>query len=171
MALTEDQINERLEEVKKIRFFLDADPTVLGLNSLLTKLAEVQLQKDRVSFLVMESMKNMSEHEIQKEMVQGEYDRNLEMLLATDATVAAQKSAEMRQTHAKLKMPEKVLALHQAEVASIRASWYMKILQNMYSNLESANNNLSRQITVLQLENGISSGAGLNRGTIKNINI
>jgi tRNA(Glu) U13 pseudouridine synthase TruD len=113
----------------------------------------------------------MSEHEIQKEMVQGEYDRNLEMYLATDATVAAQKSAEMRNTHAKLKMPEKVLALHQAEVASIRASWYMKILQNMYSNLESANNNLSRQITVLQLEQGISSGGNLNRGMIKSINI
>lgn len=171
MALTEEQINERLEEVKKIRFFLDADPTVLGLNSLLTKLAEVQLQKDRVSFLVMESMKNMSEHEIQKEMTQGEYDRNLEMYLATDPGVAAQKSAEMRQTHAKLKMPEKVLALHQAEVASIRASWYMKILQNMYSNLESANNNLSRQITVLQLEQGISGGSGLSRGTMKSINI
>jgi hypothetical protein len=170
MALTEEQINERLEEVKKIRFFLDADPTVLGLNSLLTKLAECQLQKDRVSFLVMEAMKNMSEHEIQKEMTQGDYDRNMDLAL-TDPQVAAQKSAELRQTHAKLKMPEKVLALHQMEVASIRASWYLKILQSMYSNLESANNNLSRQITVLQLESGINGGSGLSRGTMKNINI
>ena len=148
MALTEEQINERLEEVKKIKFFLDPDPTVLGLNSLLTKLAEIQLQKDRVSFLVMEAMKNMSEHDIQKEMVQGDYDRNLEMNLI-DPQVAAQKSAEMRNTHAKMKMSDKVLALHQAEVASIRASWYMKILQNFYSNLESANSNVSRQISVI----------------------
>jgi hypothetical protein len=170
MALSEEQINERLEEVKKIRVILDADPSVSGLSSILVKLAEMQLQKDRVAYLVMEAMRNMAEHEINKEMIQGEYDRNLELNLV-DPTVAAQKSAEMRQTHAKMKMSDLVLKLHQAEVASIRASWFMKILQNIYSNLESANNNISRQITVLQLEQGISGGNNLNRGMIKNVNI
>ena len=173
MSLTEEQINERLEEVKKIEFYLDPDPSLLGLSSITVKLAEVQIQKNRVSALVMEAMKNMAAHEIEKETVQGEYDRNLEMHLATDPGVAAQKSAEMRNVHAKLKMSELVLKLHQSEVASIRASWFMKIMQNVYSNLESANNNLSRQITVLQLEQGINSGGNnnMNRGVIKQINI
>jgi hypothetical protein len=168
MALTEEQMAEKLEEVSKIKFFLDPDPSVLGLSSILVKLAECQLQKDRVSSLVMEAMRNVAAHEIDHERVQGEYDRNLEMLLATNATVAAQKSAEMRNTHAKMLMTDLVLKLHHAEIASIRASWFMKILQNVYSNLESANNNLSRQITVLQLDQNIS---GNNRGMIKNINL
>jgi hypothetical protein len=173
--LTEEQLSERLEELKNIKFDLDVDPVAKGLNSLNGKIAEVQANKSRVSYLVGEAMQNVAAHEIEKESVQGEYDRNLEMLLATDATVAAQKSAEMRNTHAKMKMTDLVLKLHHAEIASIRAGWYMKILQNVHSNLESANNNLSRQITVIQMDQNLQGGNNGNnnfqRGTLKNINI
>ena len=48
MALTDEQIAENLETVKKIQVFLDPDPTTKGLVSLNYKLAELQIAKDRV---------------------------------------------------------------------------------------------------------------------------
>ena len=172
MALTDDQIAEKLEEVKKIQIFLDPDPTVKGLVSLNYKIAEIQISKDRISSLILEAMRNVAEHDIIKETVQHEHDRQLEMLLATDATVSAQKSAEMRNTHARLKMPELVLKLHHADIAQIKASWYLKILQSVHSNLESTNSNLSRQITVIQMDQNLQGGGGSgNRGSLKNINL
>lgn len=170
MALTEEQISAHLEEVKKIQFFLDSDPLSKGLNSLNGKIAEVQANKDRISSLIIEAMRNVAEHDIVKETVQHDHDRQIELLLATDASVSAQKSAEMRNTHARLKMPELVLKLHHADIAQIKASWYLKILQSVHSNLESANSNLSRQITVLQMDQNLSGG-NMNRGTVKTINI
>jgi hypothetical protein len=170
--LTEEQLSERLEELKTIKFDLDVDPVSKGLNSLNAKIAEVQANKSRVSYLVGEAMQNTAAHKIEEESIRGEYERSLEMILATDQQVAAQKSAEMRNTHAKMKMPDLVLKLHHAEIASIRADWYMKILQNVHSNLESANNNLSRQITVIQMDQALQgSGINVSRGTLKNINI
>jgi NRPS condensation-like uncharacterized protein len=170
--LTEQEINTRLDEVKKIQFFLEPDPLKVGLQTLLVKLAEIQIQKNRVSYLITEAMQNNAKAEIEKEAAQSEYNRNLELNL-TDPQVAAQKSTELRNTHAKLKMPELVLKLHHADIASIQANWYMKILSSIYSNLESANSNLSRQISVIQLENNISNGNvgnPQNRGVIKQMN-
>jgi hypothetical protein len=167
--LTDDQISDKLEEVKKIRFFLDPDPTVTGLNSLLVKLAELQIQKDRVSYMVTDAMQNLAIHEIEKEVIQGEHDRQLDLLMATDATVQGQKSADMRNTHARMKMPELVLKLHHADVSHIKAGWYLKILQSVMSNLESANSNLSRQITVLQLSTNL--GEMPNRGSMKHFTV
>ena len=168
--LTEQDIADRLEEVKLLKFQLDPDPTKLGLNSLLLKLAEVQMLKSRISAILTEAMTNVAIAEIEKEEVQSEYDRKLEYYMVSDDEVKNQKSAEQRNFHAKVKMTKEVLALHAVEIALIKATWYQKILSSVYSDLDSANSNLSRQISVIQLEQNISSG-GLNRGTIKQINI
>ena len=169
--LTDEQISEKLDEVKKIKFWLDPDPTVLGLNTILVKLAECQNQKSRVSAMIMEAMQNVAIHEIEKEEVQHKYDGQIELLLATDPGVSAQKSAEMRQTHAKLKMPQLVMDLHIAEVAALKSTWYLKLLQSVYADLESGNTNLSRQITVIQLESSFNGGQPLPKGVIRSINI
>ena len=171
MALTEEQMAERLEEVKKIQVILEPDPTVKGLVSLNYKIAEIQLAKDRVSSLLLEAMKNMAEHEILKDVAQNTHDRQQDLLIATDASVQAQKSAEARSIHARMKMPELVLALHHEEVSSLKASWYLKCLQLVASNLESTNSNLSRQITVIQMDSALQGGNLANRGVIKNFNV
>lgn len=152
MTLTDEQIALNLEEVKKIQIFLDVDPVARGLTSLNNKLAEIQVAKDLVSRMILEAMKNMTENEILKETAQNEHDRQQDYLIASDPTVQAQKSAEQRSIHARLKMPDLVLKLHQTGIAEIKASWYLKCLQLVASNLESANSNLSRQITVIQMD-------------------
>jgi hypothetical protein len=116
-------------------------------------------------------MKNLAEHEILKDVAQNEHDRQQDLLIATDATVQAQKSAEQRSIHARLKMPEMVLKLHHADIALLKASWYLKCLQLVASNLESANSNLSRQITVIQMDQNLQGNGGGNRSSIKSINI
>ncbi len=172
MALTDEQISENLEAVKKIQVFLDPDPTTKGLVSLNYKLAELQIAKDRVTSLLLEAMKNLSENEILKETVQNDHDRKQDYITATDASVQAQKSAEARAIHARLKMPDLVMNLHHAEIAETKASWYLKCLTLVSSNLESANSNLSRQITVIQMDQNLQgNGGNRSASTIKTLNI
>jgi hypothetical protein len=155
MALTDEQMAENLEAVKKVQIFLDDDPVSKGLVSLNNKLAELQRAKESVTGLLLTAMKNLAENEILKEIAQNEHDRKQDYLIATDASVQVQKSAEQRSIHARLKMPELVLKLHQANIAEVKASWYLKCLQLVASNLESANSNLSRQITVIQMDQNL----------------
>jgi hypothetical protein len=171
MSLTEEKMSENLEEVKKIQVYLDEDPLSKGLVSVNNKLAEIQIAKDKVSSLLMDAMKNLAEHEILKEVVQNEHDRQQDLLIATDASVQAQKSAEQRSIHARLKMPELVLKLHHADIALIKAQWYQKCLTLVASNLESANSNLSRQITVIQMDLNLQGpSAGIQRSGTKTLN-
>jgi hypothetical protein len=169
MLLTDDEVQARLQEIQTVRVSLDTDPIANGLTSLNHKLSEVQLWKDRISFLLHEAIRNQTEAEILHESAQSEYDRQMDLLLATDGTVQAQKSEAMRSAYARTKMPELVLKLHHSEIEFIKASGYLKGLQSLISNLESANSNLSRQITVLQLSAGL--GEIPNRGMQKTVNL
>lgn len=171
MALTEEQMSANLEEVKKIQVYLDEDPLSKGLVSVNNKLSEIQIAKDKVSSLLMVGMKNLAENEILKDQAQNKHDRQQDLLIATDTTIQAQKSAEQRSIHARMKMPELVLGLHHADIALLKASWYLKCLQLVASNLESANANLSRQITVIQMDLNLQgAGGGVKRGGTANLN-
>jgi hypothetical protein len=171
MSLSEEQIAKNLDDVKKIQVYLDEDPLSKGLVSVNNKLSEIQIAKDKVSSLLMDAMKNLAEHEILKDMAQNEHDRQQDLFIATDKDVQAQKSAEQRSIHARLKMPELVLKVHHTEIALLKASWYLKCLQLVASNLESANSNLSRQITVIQMDLNLQGGnVGAQRSTTKTLN-
>jgi len=171
MALTDEQMAEKLEAVKKIQVFLDPDPTVKGLVSLNYKLAELQLAKDHVSGLLLEAMKNMAENEILRDVAKNAQDRQQDFLIATEPAVKAEKSAEARAIQARIRMPDLVFAYEHSEIEYTKASFYLKCLQLVSSNLESANSNLSRQITVIQMDQNLQGNSGGNRGTVKTLNI
>jgi hypothetical protein len=76
----------------------------------------------------------------------------------------AGKSAEARTSLANQRMPELVLKVHFAEVEMLKSSGYLNVLKNIYSNLESCNSNLSRQITVIQLSTQVE---GLQRPVVQ----
>jgi hypothetical protein len=168
--LTEVEMQERLGEVATCRVALDPDPTANGVLSLNKKLAEIQLFKDRLSYLITEALHNSNSAEIEYEQLHGDYERQIETLISTDSTVMAGKSADARNAAAKQKMPELVLKVHFAEIEKLKASGYLNVLKNIYSNLESCNSNLSRQITVLQLSLNIGevqrSANGVTQGQI-----
>lgn len=169
MSLSEEKMSENLDEVKKVQVYLDADPLSKGLVSVNNKLSEIQIAKDKVSSLLMEAMKNLAENEIVKDQAQNKHDRQQDLLIATDASIQAQKSAEQRSIHARMKMPDMVLELHHADIALLKASWYLKCLQLVASNLESANANLSRQITVIQMDLNLQ-GPNAGRSATKTLN-
>lgn len=168
--LTEAEIGERLAEVATLRVALDPDPIANGIGSINKKISELQLYKDRLSYLITEALHNCNTSEVLFETIKGEYDRELEILLATDSQVAAQKSAEMRNATAKQRIPEKVLRVHHAEIDLLKSQGYLNVLKNIHGNLESCNSNLSRQITVLQLSLSVNeiqrSSNGLPQGQI-----
>lgn len=149
--LSEQEMQERLGEVATLRVALDPDPMANGLTSVNKKIAELQLYKDRLSYLVTEGLHNSNTAEIEYEQLKGEYERQFQTLLATDSTVMSGKSAEARSALANQKMPELVLKVHFSEIEKLKSSGYLNVLKNIYSNLESCNSNLSRQITVLQM--------------------
>lgn len=171
MALTDEQMEEKLDEVKKIQVILDPDPLTKGLVSLNHKLMETQLAKDRLTSLVLEAMKNVAELEILKEITQNEYDRQLELLMTTEQSCLAAKSAEARNVAARIKMPDLVMKAHHQDINLIKGQWFLKCITLVHSNLESANSNLSRQITVVQLDTNLQGNNGMNRSTTKTFNL
>lgn len=151
MVLTDTEIQKRLEEVSLIRIELSPDPVSEGLGSLNQKISELQGYKDRVSALLVEAIKNRADAEILQESVRGEYSRKLDSLIASDADVLAQKNEKSRTAMANTKMPELVLQVVGVEQDFAKAEAYYKCIQQIYGNLESANSNLSRQISVIQM--------------------
>jgi len=146
-----DEYEIRLQELQKVRIELLEDPVSSGLTSINRKIAELQGQKDRVSSLFLESIKNRAEAQILVDSKKGEYNRRLDELLATDPEVQNQKSEKLRISTANTKMAELVLEEHYAEKDYTQADVYYKCVQQVYNNLESANANLSRQISVIQM--------------------
>lgn len=151
MLLTNDEYEVRFNELQKIKIHLDEDPIAHGLTSINKKISEIQAQKDRVSAILLEAIKNKTEATLLAEASKHEYDQKLNELLATDVEVQNQKSEKNRNAVANTKIPELVLKVHYAERDLAVAEAYYKCVQQIYTNLESVNSNLSRQISVIQM--------------------
>jgi hypothetical protein len=149
--LTEEEYDVRLGELQKIRIELDTDPLSSGLAGINKKIAELQGQKDRVNALFIEAITNRTQAEILSSSKENEYDRGLDRLLSSDIDVMNQKSEKLRVSTANTKMPELVLQVHYSKKDYEQADAYYKCVSQVYSNLESANVNLSRQISVIQM--------------------
>jgi dTDP-4-amino-4,6-dideoxygalactose transaminase len=151
MLLTDDDLKARYKELQSVTIVLDADPVKEGLASINRKIAEIQAQKERIGALYVEAIKNKSEAEILLEAKKGEHGRQLDELLFTDEDVKSQKSAELRKAAANVKTKDLVVAMAYAELDQQKADTYYKCVQQVYGHLESANANLSRQISVIQM--------------------
>lgn len=156
MLLTDQEYDARYKELQQIKIQLDPDPVQQGLASLNKKIAEIQAEKERVGALLVEALKNKSEANILLDAKKGDHARQLDTLLATDEEVKQQKSSELRKATANVRLKDLLTDLAYAELESQKADIYHKCVQQMYSHLESANTNLSRQISVIQM--GIQLG-------------
>ncbi len=151
MLLTDDEYRNRYEELRKVKIELDPDPVKEGLQSINKKIAQVQGEKERTSALLIEAIKNRAEASILYDAKKGEHQRNLDVLLSSDEEVKGQKSAELRKATANVKLQQIVLDMAHTELDYQKADAYYKCVQQMYSHLESANMNISRQISVIQM--------------------
>lgn len=149
--LSEEDVKNRCEVLKEMSIDLDMDPVVNGLASLTKKLAEIQKLRNRVAKAMGEAIRNKSEAEIAKSSIENQMGAVMSKLMMNDDYVRGQKSQDMRELAAQTKMPELVLQKHQKEVDLIRAEAYEKFVKHIHDNLEAANNNLSRQVSVVQM--------------------
>jgi len=151
MLLTPEEYDVRFDELQKVRIELDEDPVANGLASINKKIAQLQGQKDRVGKLLLEAIKNKTEAQLILDANKSAYERELDKLLATDVEVQNQKNEKSRTAVANTKVSEHVLQTHYAENDFTTADAYYKCVQQIYTNLESVNSNLSRQISVVQM--------------------
>jgi hypothetical protein len=151
MLLTDQDYQVRLDRIKEIKIHLDPDPVSIGLASLNAKISETQAQKDNVNSMFVEAIHNRAEAKIVFESRNTELEMQINSLLATDNDVKAQKTGELRSALASTKCADLELKKHHAELDFIRADSYCNIAQQVYKNIESAFESLSRQITVIQM--------------------
>ena len=151
MLLTDEDYEKRYKELSTVKIELDPDPLSTGLPSINRKIAELQSQRERVNAMLIEAIKNKSEANILFDAKKGDHGRQLENLLATDQDVKVQKSSELRKATANVKLKDLVIDMAYSELEAQKADAYYKCVQQMYGHLESANMNLSRQISVIQM--------------------
>lgn len=146
-----EDYNQRYNEIRKVSFRLDADPTTVGLQSLTAKLAEIQALRSRVGSILAEAIHNKGDAEIAQKSSEYARDTGVIRALMNDDSVKGQKSEKMRDAAAQATVPTLVLDLHEKEVSLLKAEAFLKYVQQIYETLEAANNNLSRQISVIQM--------------------
>lgn len=164
--LTDEEYAARHAEMSVIRIQLDNDPLEKGLAGVNSKISQLQGQKDRVSQFLMEAIRNKAEAQILHDTYKGEYERKMYELLVTDADVQAQKTEKLRESMANTKISAVLLKVAMAEIDLVKADSHYKGLYQMYENLESANANLSRQISVLQMSMEVGE---INRGEVSSL--
>jgi len=148
---TEQDYKQRYDELKKVHIQLSSDPISEGVSALNGKIAEIQSQKDFISLKFVEAIRNKTECEIFYKSKKQEYEAKVAHLKVHDPTVMSQKSDSARTSSANVKLAEDVLQVYYYEKALLQAETYYKVVGHIWSNLESVNNNLSRQITVTQM--------------------
>lgn len=146
-----EDYQKRYERLKQMSLTLDPDPVIMGLTSLTAKLSEVQELRNRVGVAMAEAIQNSSEVEIENKTIRNQLDTQMYSLMISDEYVKGQKTDKLREAAAQTKVPELVVQMHHKDVDLIRAEAYGKFVKQIHDNLEAANSNLSRQISVIQM--------------------
>lgn len=148
---TDQDYQQRYTILREISITLDPDPVAVGLVSLTAKLAEVQRLRNRVAAAFAEAIRNKSEAEIARTTAKHIRDTDFTKAVATDSEVRSQSSDKSREAMAQTKITTQLLNLHFSEVEFIKAAAYCTYIEKLHDVLEAANNNLSRQISVIQM--------------------
>lgn len=165
MFLDDDYL-KRYKVLEAIRLDLDEDPVANGLQSLTTKLSQVQGLRNRINSAIGEALRNKADTEIALKSLEHEKEVALARLMSGDSEVSGQRSDKLREAAAQTKVAELLLRIHHAGVSHIKAKTYMDYLERLHSTLEAANYNLSRQISVVQMSVDIKEVDSNYYGTI-----
>jgi len=157
-----DGYNTFRRELITIRIDLDADPANSGIGSLNEKIAAVHALKERVSTILSEAIANVYERERIYQELRVDYERKFDSILVSDPQIQNLKSEGLRKAACNSKLPDEFAKVNSASIDLAEAESFQKIVQNKYNLLDSANMNISRQISVIQLQLDIGEIA---RGT------
>jgi len=147
-----EKYSELRKELSTIKIELDSDPTATGIGQLNAKIAEVHALKDRVASIMAEAIANVSERSRSHQEAKMLYEAKFDAILNSDRTVTELKSEGLRRAACNAKLPEEYARVNATEIDLNDAESFQKLVQAKYNLLDSANTNISRQISVIQLQ-------------------
>lgn len=139
-------------ELADIHIDLDPDPAATGVGQLNAKIAEVHALKDRVATILVEAIANVSERDRTYNEAKIIYEAKFDAILNNDASVQNLKSEGLRRAACNAKLPDEFARVNATQIDLADAESFQKIVQAKYNLLDSANTNISRQISVIQLQ-------------------
>ena len=154
-----------IQELATTGVELSEDPSQSNLSDLNMKIAQIDAQKTRAS--VVANMATANENELEMIMTQAQslWDHEYNKLLIS-TEIRQLPNKELREAAASVVLFYLKELLTNIKASLSRAKTFSKIVSNNVSMLDSANKNISRQITVLQLQMGIGEiGRGPNPHT------
>ncbi len=158
-----EKYSELRKELASIQIELDADPAATGIGTLNAKIAEVHAMKERVAGIMAEAIANVSERSRTHQEAKMVYESKFDAILNQDGTVRDLKSEGLRRAACNAKLPDEYARVNSTEIDLNDAESFQKLVQAKYNLLDSANTNISRQISVIQLQvdiGDINRGAG-----------
>lgn len=140
------------QELASIQIELDADPAATGIGTLNAKIAEVHALKERVATIMAEAIANVSERSRSHQEAKMLYESKFDAILNSERSVQELKSEGLRRAACNAKLPDEYSRVNSTEIDLNDAESFQKLVQAKYNLLDSANTNISRQISVIQLQ-------------------
>ena len=147
-----EKYSELRQELVSIRIDLDPDPAATGIGVLNEKIAEVHALKDRVSSILAEAITNSSARERIHAEAKVLYETKFDTILYQDDTIKNLKSEGLRRAAVNAQLPEDYGRMCATKIDLGEAESFQKLVQSKYNLLDSANTNISRQISVIQMQ-------------------
>jgi len=140
------------QELNAISILLEGDPATVGIVTINKKIAEVNAMRERVAAVLSEAIANVYEREHFYEEMKLDYDIKFQKTLNGDPSIQSLKSDTLRVAAVNAKLPDEFLKMNAAKINFNDAEGFLKLVQAKYNQLDSANSNISRQISVIQLQ-------------------
>lgn len=147
-----EKYSEIRRELASIRIELDPDPAATGIGQLNEKIAEVHALKDRVSSIMSEAIANVAEHERLHQQAKIVYETKFDAILNNTKAIQEMKSDALRRAAVNAQLPDEFSRMNATKIDLGDAEAFQKLVQTKYNLLDSANTNISRQISVIQLQ-------------------
>jgi len=139
-----------LEELRQYTVEIPENPEK-STEELSRLLSKIQSYKNRVSAMLIEALWEKVALENALAAAEASYEAEKSVLLATDSEVNSKKSADMREATVNCRLVEKLALINKATAEKALIDAYLRCVQQTYDNLDSANDNVGRQIQLLSL--------------------
>lgn len=147
-----EKYSEYRRELASIQIDLDADPAASGIGTLNAKIAEVHALKERVSSMLSEAISNVAEHERKHQEAKIAYEAKFDAILNNDKSIRELKSEGLRTAACNAQLSDDFARVNASKIDLGDAESFQRLVQTKYNLLDSANTNISRQISVIQLQ-------------------
>ena len=134
-----------------MRVLIAPDPINRGFDYMLAKIAEIQQVKSDIIDILAEAMENKTETALTLENLEAEHKMEIQGLLANDNEVKTQKSADLRNSLANVKVASLALKVHHARIDAFVADGYLSLVRHFYSGAEQLSATISQQLELVKL--------------------